>query len=246
MAETIKPSIHPNLEKFISSYDTSKIDYLNLVDDIPEYDVRSDYHQSQSTCTICFYIKNIMPNTFKYTLNKNGLTMRFQFDKNLRRAKIVQKLPEIPSSIKKISLTLTKIEIILNKNDTNGQLPIQYNLPDFEQEVKESIEMEKALKEELDEFDTAPDAIKKSEWEDLPSLQKDKKNLEWMADEYVDSEDSSLAGIDDIEWVDGGDQQELAKPVISQSEGGVVPDYVKENMGKLKWELEKGMVKNQV
>jgi len=172
--------------------------------------------------------------------------MRFQFDKNLRRAKIVQKLPEIPSSIKKISLTLTKIEIILNKNDTNGQLPIQYNLPDFEQEVKESIEMEKALKEELDEFDTAPDAIKKSEWEDLPSLQKDKKNLEWMADEYVDSEDSSLAGIDDIEWVDGGDQQELAKPVISQSEGGVVPDYVKENMSKLKWELEKGMVKNQV
>ena len=155
MAETTKPTIHPNLQKFISSYDTSKIDYLNLVDDIPEYDVRSDYHQSQSTCTICFYIKNIMPNTFKYTLNKNGLTMRFQFDKNLRRAKIVQKLPEIPSSIKKITLTLTKIEIILNKNndDKNGQPPIQYNLPDFEQELKESIEMEKALQEELDEFD---------------------------------------------------------------------------------------------
>ena len=54
---------------------------------------------------------------------------------------------------------------------------------------------------------------------------------------YVDSDDSSLAGIDDLEWVETGEGNDAAQKIVPQSQGGIVDDEVMERMYTMKRKL---------
>lgn len=241
--------INKNLQKQVDEVLSTQT--LSKDTKIPEYEIRSESFQSQNSCTFTIYLKCPLPGTLKHFLhpadnNQAKFILKVNFDKNLRTTTITQLLPEMPKSIAKITLTLTKIEVIFNKSKPN----IPYNLTPESLSHTTGVNSTYAkilmLNQQKKASDDA-DAIFAHEYKDMPSLiANDKLNAEWDAENYVDSDDSSLAGIDDIEWMEKSGHTELAKPVISESEGGVVPDYVKDNMAKLKIELEQGKVKNQV
>jgi len=260
---TTKPTVNPKvtqlqseieatLEQLKTEGSTSKIGVNDLK--APEYDLRSDYHQSGASITICFYLKNVYAKSFKYLLSADkesgatNLTVKCSFDKNLRHGSMTQELPEAPRNVKKISITLTKIEFVIEK--ASG---IAYNLGPAVFEVKnnplyEQILFEKSrTKKGQHQTSNEDDELFDDEYQEMPSLMANyKKDDKWFYDTYVDSEDSSLAGIDDIEWVEGNNKNELQREILPESQGGDVPDEVVENMARLKVELEKGAVKNQV
>ena len=55
--------------------------------------------------------------------------------------------------------------------------------------------------------------------------------------EYVDSDDSSLAGIDDLEWVETNVGNDKSEKIIPAKEGGIVDDEVYERMYEMKRKL---------
>jgi len=268
--QKLQPEIQTQLDDIKSG--TSKLKENDIK--FPDYNPRNDYHQSANSITICFYLKNIYTKTFKHLLTSanqtNQLTIKTFFDKNFRSVNITLELPEKPKSIQKITVTPTKVEVVLVKNSS-----IQYNLPKAKFDIKNNefysnflLELTKkkhvtsvqkatittvnpdgTLKEteEPEEIEQiAPDELYAHEYKDMPDLIANlKKDDQWLYDNYVDSDDSSLAGIDDIEWVEGGNKTELQKEVIPESEGGTVPDEVVERMAELKVKLEQGSVKNQ-
>ena len=54
---------------------------------------------------------------------------------------------------------------------------------------------------------------------------------------YVDTDDSSLAGIDDLEWVETGEGQMATAKIVPMSQGGIVDDEVMEKMYETKRKL---------
>ena len=74
--------------------------------------------------------------------------------------------------------------------------------------------------------------------DEMPSLEPAaKRDAFWNSIEYVDSDDSSLAGIDDFEWVETGQGDELAQDVMPKSKGGIVDDDVVDRMYDTKRKL---------
>ena len=53
----------------------------------------------------------------------------------------------------------------------------------------------------------------------------------------MDTDDSSLAGIDDLEWVETGEGQMAAAKIVPMSQGGIVDDEVMEKMYETKRKL---------
>merc|ERR1712168_236921 len=210
-----KITVTPSLTKILTKSNESKLQ---------DYKIRRDYHESSTSLTLYFYLKNPIPKSFKFDLKNNCLTLKLCFDLGLRQTCITQNFHS-SIAIQKITLSPTKIEILITKS-----IQSSCNLQNFEQNTT------KTHKKHSNNIDD----LYGYEYEDLPTLINNNKTNTWDAENYVDSDDSSLAGIDDIEWIENADNMpEGQQKIIPSSEGGVVDDKVIDNMKRLKVELEK-------
>merc|ERR1711937_376345 len=76
----------------------------------PDYEIRHDFHQSQNSITVAFYVKCIVADTFKISLtSSNSLVyITSNIDNGFRKMIINLELPAPASSISKCMLTGTK------------------------------------------------------------------------------------------------------------------------------------------
>jgi len=197
----------------------------------PDYTIRHDWIQSQSSITITFYAKALISSSFQVSLTSaNSLIfLTTKIDNGVRSLKIKINLKTPVKELCKCTLAATKFELHIGKSDT-AQISA---LGDVEVELEDVVGCRVREKATDD-----ADALYADELDEMPSLEpEERKNEFWQTVEYVDSDDSSLAGIDDLEWVETGKGDELAEDVVPKSKGGIVDDDVVEKMYKSKRKL---------
>jgi len=189
-----------------------------------DYKLRHDWHQSQTSITITIYAKLVLASSVNVSLTASNqlIYLTAKIDNGTRGIKLQFKLPHPLAALTKCTLSATKIELVATKAaDLQWQ-----ELGSLETDIHEILGAR--LREKAG---TDADALFKDEIDEMPGLEPESKRNEfWQSVEYVDSEDSSLAGIDDMEWVETGKGDEAALPVVPKSEGGVVDDDVCEKM----------------
>jgi len=195
----------------------------------PDYEIRHDFHQSQSSLTICFYAKCVKPDSFKINLTSANTMIYITcgIDNGFRKVMMKLKLPTTAKSVSKCTLAATKIEIVVQKEEqtswaTCGELDTNI------------IELKRTKKKAGDDLD----ALNEEEYEEMPRLEAYSARAQFFESvEYVDSDDSSLAGIDDLEWVETGEGNDASKKIVPAKDGGLVDDEVYDRMYEMKRKL---------